>query len=278
MYIVLNSGKMENNNLIVPIFEDPLSKNVFEIARKIASTDASVLITGETGTGKEVLAKYIHQNSERHKNKYVCVNCAAIPDTMLESEFFGHEKGAFTGAIQKRIGKFEEASKGTILLDEISEMSLNLQAKLLRVIQEKEISRLGGNEVVKTNARIIATSNKDLRQAIEEKTFREDLFYRLNVIPIKIPALNQRPKDIAPLARFFCKKYSGGEKVLSDNLIERLECNEWKGNVRELENFVNRAVILSPNQVIRLEDLKIIDPEASIRMPPTKNKKYNKKM
>ncbi|MDR0968336.1 MAG: sigma-54 dependent transcriptional regulator [Holosporaceae bacterium] len=243
-------------NRFAPIAVDPATKSVFKIADKIAATNASVLITGETGTGKEVLAKYIYQKSDRSSQNYVTVNCAAIPETLLESELFGHEKGAFTNAIQRRIGKFEEAGRGTILLDEISEIPLGLQAKLLRAIQEKEFSRLGGNGIVKSDFRVIATSNRNLRREVENGSFREDLFYRLNVIAIEMPKLNDRPLDIEPLAKFFCEKYSDGRKTLSDRFIASAQEREWKGNVRELENFVHRSVLLSSDQIV--DDFSLI--------------------
>jgi transcriptional regulator with GAF, ATPase, and Fis domain len=232
-----------------PIVVDPASRQVFQIADRIASSDATVLITGETGTGKEVLARYIHRKSNRSQQKYVAINCAAIPETLLESELFGHEKGSFTSAIQRHIGKFEEADRGTMLLDEVSEMSPRLQAKLLRAIQEKEISRVGGASV-KVNARIIATSNRDLRQAVRDGILREDLFYRLNVVPIEIPRLNDRPLDIEPLAISFCRKYSNGEKTLSGRFLRSLKNYQWKGNIRELENIIQRAVLFSHGETI----------------------------
>ncbi|MDR2158142.1 MAG: sigma 54-interacting transcriptional regulator, partial [Holosporaceae bacterium] len=178
------------------------------------------------------------------------INCAAIPETLLESELFGHEKGAFTNAVQRRIGKFEEAHCGTILLDEISEIPLGLQSKLLRAIQEKEISRLGENGTINVDVRIIATSNRDLYQAVLDGCFREDLFYRLNVIPIKMPRLNDRPLDIEPLAKLFCDKYSLGRKSLSRRFLTSLKNADWKGNIRELENTVQRAVLLSSDKII----------------------------
>ncbi|MDR1334630.1 MAG: sigma-54 dependent transcriptional regulator [Holosporaceae bacterium] len=233
-----------------PIIADPATQMIFNLAGRIAPTDATVLITGETGVGKEVVAQYIHQNSGRYRHSYVAVNCAAIPDTLLESELFGHEKGAFTNAIQRRIGKFEEADNGTLLLDEISEMPFNLQAKLLRVLQEKEFSRLGGNGTIPLDVRIIATSNRNLPQEVERGNFREDLFYRLNIISIEMPRLNDRPLDIEPLARFFCEKYSDGRKTLANDFIISLKNHNWKGNVRELENVVHRAVLLSPGKII----------------------------
>lgn len=239
-----------------PIAVDQTSMNVFRIADKIASTDATVLITGETGTGKEILARYIHKFSERSDQKFIAINCAAIPDALLESELFGYERGAFTNAVQRRIGKFEEAHLGTILLDEISEMSLHLQAKLLRVIQDKEFSRLGGNLQVKVDIRIIATSNRDLRKAVSEGVFREDLFYRLNIIPIEIPNLSERPLDIIPLAIFFCKKYSHSQKKLSAKMLHLIKNHKWHGNIRELENFVHRAVLFSSEKIIDIDSIQ----------------------
>ena len=261
----LDVWMLERCKTVTPIIVDTNSVNLFSIADRVAPTDATVLISGETGTGKEVLAKYIHKMSNRAEQNFVAINCAAIPEALLESEIFGHEKGAFTNAHQRRIGKFEEANHGTILLDEISEMPLFLQAKLLRIIQEKEFSRLGSNEKIKADVRIIATSNKNLEQAVHEGTFREDLFYRLNIIPLEVPALRNRKMDIIPLAIYFCKKYSHSQKILSKNLLNKLKLNQWKGNVRELENFVHRAVILSTNDVI---DIEYID---GCQIIPTKN-------
>ncbi|MDR3155775.1 MAG: sigma-54 dependent transcriptional regulator [Holosporaceae bacterium] len=237
---------------------DPASVRIFAMAKKISTADATVLITGDTGTGKEILARYIHQHSHRRYHKYVSVNCAAIPDALLESELFGHERGAFTNALQRRIGKFEDASSGTILLDEISEMSCGLQAKLLRIIQEKEFCRLGGNEIIKTDARIIATSNKNLRRAVAEGTFRMDLFHRLSVIPMEIPRLTDRPLDIDALAHFFCYKYSNGTKTLSPQLLRAFRNYSWEGNVRELENVIHRAVILSTSRCIGCGDVQLM--------------------
>ncbi|MDR2780901.1 MAG: sigma-54 dependent transcriptional regulator [Holosporaceae bacterium] len=241
---------IKNTKDTVTIVADPATKKVFDFADRIAFTDATVLITGETGVGKEVVARYIHKNSKRSLRNYVAVNCATIPEALLESELFGHEKGAFTNAIQRRIGKFEEANGGTLLLDEVSEMPLNLQAKLLRVIQEREISRLGSNGTINVDIRIIATSNRNLQQAVENGNFREDLFYRLNVIPIEMPRLNDRPMDIEPLANFFCKKYSADGKTLSSRFVTSIKNHDWKGNVRELENIVHRAVLLSTGKIV----------------------------
>lgn len=236
------------------IFEDDVSLGVFKVAKKIANTDATILITGETGTGKEILARYIHENSSRRQKKFIALNCAAVPETLIESELFGHERGAFTNAIFKRIGRFEEADGGTILLDEISETSPIFQAKLLRVLQEKEITPIGSNQNKKIDVRIIATSNKNLNEEVAARRFREDLFYRLNVIPIFFPKLNDRPRDIVALAVHFCDKYSNFKKSLSREFLKKLQGRVWNGNVRELENFIHRAVLLSSEDIINDED------------------------
>jgi DNA-binding NtrC family response regulator len=224
------------------------------LADQIAGSDANVLITGESGTGKEVIARYIHENSNRKSKKFVSVNCAAIPDNLLESELFGHEKGAFTGAVARRVGKFEESSGGTLLLDEISEMDVRLQAKLLRALQEREIDRVGGSQPVKVDLRVLATSNRDLKQAVKDGEFREDLLYRLNIINIQIPPLRERIEDILPLAEFFIEKYAAANgvavKKISKSALELLFSYHWKGNVRELENTMHRAVLLSQNAEI----------------------------
>ncbi len=227
---------------------------MLKLADQIAPSDASVLVTGESGTGKEVMARYIHEHSKRAKQKFVSVNCAAIPDNLLESELFGHEKGSFTGAVARRIGKFEESAGGTLLLDEISEMDLRLQSKLLRALQEKEIDRVGGSSPVKVDLRIIATSNRNLAEYVKEGKFREDLFYRLNVINLKLPPLRERIGDIKPIAEHFIEKYAKANgvevKKLSAKGLKLLESYSWKGNVRELENTMHRAVLLSPGEEI----------------------------
>jgi len=238
------------------IAEDEVMLKILDMAKRVAKSDANILITGESGTGKEVITNFIHKHSKRRENDFVAVNCAAIPENLLESELFGHEKGAFTGAVARRIGKFEEANNGTLFLDEISEMSLTLQAKLLRAIQEKEITRLGGNDAIKVNIRIIATSNRDLLSYVKEGKFREDLYYRLNVIRLEIPALRTRKSDIKPLAEHFLKIYSDingcdRTKVLSKNSVEAMIKYNWPGNVRELENTIQRAVILCLDDEIR---------------------------
>jgi len=231
------------------IHRDPVMARTIKLANQIAPSEASVLVTGESGTGKEVIARYIHAQSRRAKGRFVALNCAAIPENLLESELFGHEKGAFSGAIARRIGKFEEASGGTLLLDEISEMDVRLQAKLLRAIQEREIDRLGGSSPVKVDVRIIATSNRDMEEHIRKGNFREDLYFRLNVVGIDLPALRERPQDIALLAQHFARKYAElngvPERPLSRDAAALLESHPWPGNVRELENAMHRAILLA---------------------------------
>src|SRR5438874_1647362 len=217
------------------IYRDEMMAHVVKLAQQIAPSDASVLITGESGTGKEVLARYVHRKSARNDKAFISVNCAAIPENLLESELFGHEKGAFTGAVARRIGKFEEANGGTLLLDEISEMDARLQAKLLRAIQEREIDRVGGAKPVKVDIRILATSNRDLAQAVKDATFREDLLYRLNVVNLRLPSLRERPGDILALAQHFVRKYAAAngvpERPLSAEARRRLVAHRWPGNV-----------------------------------------------
>jgi two-component system response regulator FlrC len=236
------------------LFRDPAMERVVRMADQVAPSDASILITGESGTGKEVIAKYVHARSKRANKPFISVNCAAIPEALLESELFGHEKGAFTGAVARRIGKFEEASGGTLLLDEISEMDVRLQAKLLRAIQERLIDRVGGGKPVPVDIRILATSNRNLSEAVREGTFREDLLFRLNVINLKLPALRDRPGDILALSEHFVSKYAKANglpnRVLSPDACEALLKAPWPGNVRELENTLHRAVLLSSGTVI----------------------------
>ncbi len=232
-------------------------RRIFEIAREIAKTDITVLITGESGVGKEVIARYIHKHSTRANNPFVAINCAAITETLLEAELFGHEKGAFTGATERKLGKFELANKGTILLDEISEMAFRLQAKLLRVIQEKEIDRVGGTKPIKVDVRIIATTNRDLAEEVKKGNFREDLFYRINVFPLRIPPLRERIEDIIPLAEFFLKRLSNKmskELTLSPEMKKYLLEKSWPGNVRELENFIYRLSVLSQDGILRPQE------------------------
>lgn len=236
------------------VFRDPAMTRVLQVADQIAGSTATVLIAGESGTGKEVVARYVHRKSKRANARFVSVNCAAIPDNLLESELFGHEKGAFTGAIARRVGKFEEANGGTLLLDEISEMDLRLQAKLLRAVQEREIDRVGGTEPVKVDIRLIATTNRDLLDMVREGRFREDLYFRLNVVTLKLPRLAERPADIQVLAAHFAQKYCAvngfAAKHLSDESMALLGTHSWPGNVRELENTLHRAVLLSPESII----------------------------
>jgi len=231
------------------IGQNPKLLQIMARAKSVASSKATVLILGESGTGKEVFARYIHQESDRRNGPFVALNCAALPEGLLESELFGHERGAFTGAIVAKKGKFELADGGTLLLDEIGEIPLHLQAKLLRVLQEEEVDRLGGRAPVKIDVHVLATTNRDLEEAVKEGAFRRDLFYRLNVIPLRIPPLRERSEDVALLAEFFIRKYSaqyGKEtKGLSRATMERFAGYDWPGNVREMENLVERAVLLS---------------------------------
>ncbi|MBI2307789.1 MAG: sigma-54-dependent Fis family transcriptional regulator [Rhodocyclales bacterium] len=233
---------------------DAASRNLFSMAARVAQTDATVLLTGESGVGKEVVARYIHQHSARRNGPFVAINCAAIPDTLLEATLFGYEKGAFTGAQQAQAGKFEQAQDGTLLLDEVTEMPLSLQAKLLRVLQEREVERVGGKKPVALNIRIVATSNRDMAEAVQRGVFREDLYYRLNVFPLLIPALRQRPDDIVPLARHFLAALGStvgrAGMVLSPAAEAALRAHPWPGNVRELENVIQRAMILAPGEVV----------------------------
>jgi len=236
------------------LYRDPVMARVVKLAEQVAPSEASVLITGESGTGKEVMAKYLHSRSKRASRAFISINCAAIPEALLESELFGHEKGAFTGAVARRIGKFEEASGGTLLLDEISEMDVRLQAKLLRAIQERLIDRVGGTKPVPVDIRIIATSNRNLSEAVKDGSFREDLLFRLNVVNLKLPALRERPGDTAALADHFVDKYAKanglGRRVLSAEARDALLRAPWPGNVRELENTLHRAVLLSGGEII----------------------------
>src|ERR1700733_5040888 len=236
------------------VYRDEAMAHVIKLAQQIAPSDASVLITGESGTGKEVAARYVHSRSGRSRGAFICVNCAAIPDQLLESELFGHEKGAFTGAVARRIGKFEEANGGTLLLDEISEMEVRLQAKLLRALQERIIDRVGGTRPVAVDIRVIATSNRNLAEAVREGTFREDLLYRLNVVNLKLPPLRERPADVIELAEYFVRKYSVANGVparpLAQEARRTLTINYWPGNVRELENTMHRAVLMASGDAI----------------------------
>jgi two-component system response regulator FlrC len=233
------------------ICADALTQQVAELAKRVAESNATVMISGDSGTGKEVFARYIHDSSPRAARPFVAINCAAIPSDMLESILFGHEKGAFTGAHTAKAGKFEQANHGTLLLDEISEMELGLQAKLLRVLQEREVERLGGSKPIPLDVRIIATTNRNLKLEVAEGRFREDLFYRLNVFPLHLPALNQRRGDILPLAKRFVELYQPAPDYQLDETAARvLEAHDWQGNVRELENVIQRALILANGRQI----------------------------
>lgn len=236
------------------IAEDPVMLHLLEMSRRVAQSDASVMITGESGTGKEVLAQFLHRNSDRASRPFVAINCAAIPEQLLESTLFGHEKGSFTGAATQHLGKFEQANGGTLLLDEISEMPLALQAKLLRVLQEREVERVGGSRPVAIDIRVLATSNRDMKQEVACGRFREDLFYRLNVFPLHLPALRERSNDILPLARAMLARHAARQKrrapVLSRDAEVALLANAWEGNIRELDNVMQRALILAPGDEI----------------------------
>jgi len=249
----------EGTNLQSIIGKSPNFLKALDLAKRVASSNSSVFICGESGTGKEVIARTIHNISNRAKNSFVAINCSAIPENLLESELFGYAKGAFTGAAEKKVGLFEEAEGGTLFLDEIGDMNVHLQAKLLRVLQEKKIKRIGENQMRDIDVRVISATHKDLKKEMHENRFREDLFFRLNVIPIYIPPLRERVEDVIPLAEFFLKKYSALNHVpmkgFSKPALEKLLRNPWKGNVRELENTVERAVVLSQGRQIESDDL-----------------------
>jgi two-component system nitrogen regulation response regulator NtrX len=259
--------------------ESAAVRGVLEAVKRAAPTSATVLITGESGVGKELVARAIHRNSLRARERFIQVNCAAIPDDLIESELFGHEKGSFTGATEKQVGKFEQADRGTIFLDEVGDMSLKTQAKVLRVLQEQELERLGSNRVLKVDVRVIAATNKNLEEEISKGTFREDLFYRLNVIPILVPPLRERKDDIPTLVRHFADLFSRENnfrrKTFTPAGMDRLRQHHWRGNIRELRNFVERIIIMSPGDQIDAKDLpdftgaRPVDlvPSASYAMP-----------
>lgn len=257
---VLAAVSQERGDLI---YRDEAMAAVIRLAEQVAPSDASVLITGESGTGKEVVARHLHRSSNRSTKPFISINCAAIPEHLLESELFGHEKGAFTGAVARRIGKFEEADGGTLLLDEISEMDVRLQAKLLRAIQERVIDRVGGTRPVPVNIRILATSNRDLAESVREGSFREDLLFRLNVVNLKLPALRERPADIMELAGYFAEHYADVNGVearpISHEARQALMSNPWPGNVRELENTMHRAVLLANGPEIGVDAIRMPD-------------------
>ena len=246
----------ESNDGLIAV--DASSLEVKQLAKKVAKSDASVLLNGESGVGKEVYSRYIHQQSDRGSGPFIAINCAAIPENMLEAALFGYEKGAFTGAVKSSVGKFEQAQGGTLLLDEISEMDLALQAKLLRVIQERQVERLGGKEVIELDVRIIATTNRNLKQEVAENRFREDLFYRLNVFPVHIPPLRDRKDDILPVTQALLMKYqrASGEVLSLSTEAEALLLNHsWPGNIRELDNVVQRALILKSGATVEAEHI-----------------------
>ena len=258
------------------ITQDPKLLNILKLVENVAKSNATVLIQGESGTGKEMVASFIHHHSNQNNGPYIAVNCASLPDGLAESELFGHEKGSFTGAMNRKIGKFQLADHGTIVLDEISEMPMPIQAKLLRALQERIIDRVGGSRPVPIDVRVVAISNIDLKKAVKGAKFREDLYYRLNVIPITIPPLRKRREDIPLLAGHFLRKYGSsngaGVKKMSDGAISTLMNLEWKGNVRELENIVQRAILLADGDVISPEHLFLEEVESeekdSVRIRP----------
>ena len=253
-FIVPGNRAMEQGIIAV----DVRSQEMTKVAQRVALTDATVMITGESGVGKEVVSRYIHQQSSRAKGPFVAINCAAIPQNMLEAVLFGYEKGAFTGAYLSKPGKFEQAQGGTLLLDEITEMDLSLQAKLLRVLQEREVERLGSQKMIPLNVRILATTNRDIKQTVLEGNFREDLFYRLNVFPLNILPLRDRPNDILPLAKgFIASNHNEGRTAsLSDAAASALLAHNWPGNVRELDNVIQRALILKTGDCINVGDIR----------------------
>ena len=243
------------------ITRDKGIQKLLALASRVAKSSASILIQGASGTGKELFAKYIHEKSDRCNKPFIAVNCAALPENLLESELFGHEKGAFTGAIARKMGKFELAHKGTLFLDEITEMQFHLQAKLLRVLQEKVVDRVGGIEPVDVDVRVIATTNREVKEAVEKNDFREDLFYRLNTIPLVIPSLKDRMGDLEILCKFFVKKYCEIDgrhvKGMTSGAVSLLKRHPFSGNVRELENIIHRAVLLAESDLIEPKDLLI---------------------
>jgi len=258
------------------VMDDPQTGELFSLALRVAGTPATVMISGESGTGKEVLARFIHRHSPRAGQPFVAINCAAIPDNLLEATMFGYEKGAFTGATQAQAGKFEQAQGGTLLLDEISEMPLALQAKLLRVLQEREVERVGGHKAIALDVRIIATTNRDMQAEVAKGSFREDLYYRLNVFPLKILPLRERKQDILPLARRFLNDMAsamGRSSLRLDAASEQVMLDYgWPGNVREMENVIQRAVILAPAEVVKPEHLHLPSRQAaSVHIDESRN-------
>lgn len=249
------------------VAEDPRSRETLDLARRVAGSHATIFITGESGTGKEVIARYIHQHSPRADGPFVAINCAAIPENLMEATLFGHEKGAYTGASGTQPGKFEQAQNGTLLLDEVSEIPIALQAKLLRVLQEREVERVGGRKTIPLDVRVLATSNRDMLAEVRKGTFREDLYYRLNVFPLELPALRERIDDLIPLARHMLIRFAEitgrAGLTLSKAAEQRLTQHDWPGNIRELENVMQRAMILASGDVIEAEHLYL--PQASVQ-------------
>jgi two-component system response regulator FlrC len=245
-----------------PVVKDPKSLALISLANKVSVTDATVLISGESGTGKEVMARFIHDHSPRKDKPFIAINCAAIPEQMLEATLFGYEKGAFTGAYKATPGKFEQANEGTLLLDEISEMDLALQAKLLRVLQEREVERIGGSKLIPLNVRVLATNNRNMKEEVANNRFREDLYYRLNVFPLHWLPLRERSQDIIPLAEYLIQRHWSVEKglqpSLSDEAKQALEHYTWPGNAREMDNVIQRALILHTGNIIQLADLQLL--------------------
>jgi len=269
-----NSYHRENSKSSALIAESPAMKKILADLEKVAKAQASIFITGESGTGKEVIAAAIHERSSRSEHPFIKVNCAAIAETLIESEFFGHERGSFTGAHMRKTGRFELANKGTLLLDEVTEIPLTLQPKLLRAIQEQEFERVGGTKPIKVNLRFLATSNRNMQEAIEGKVFREDLFYRLNVVPIHLPPLRERREDILPLTRHFLSKFCAENhkplKTLTERAEKKLLEYPWPGNVRELANIVERTVVMDFDPIIDSEHLYL---DSSISSPQKEIKK-----
>jgi two-component system, response regulator FlrC len=263
---ILEAAAGEAHAMVV---RDPAMQATVRRAEQVAASEASVLIVGDTGTGKEVLAHHIHRRSRRSAGPFIAVNCSAIPDNLLESELFGHEKGAFSGAIARRVGKFEAADGGTLLLDEISEMDVRLQTKLLRALQEREVDRLGGAAPVRVNVRILATTNRDLATEVQRGTFREDLYFRLNVVSLHIPPLRERPADIAALAGHFARRYAELNglpyRALAREALLRLTSHAWRGNVRELENTIHRAVLLADGEEIGIAAIELGPPAPAVQ-------------
>ncbi len=245
------------------VFVDPLSRNLLELARRVAQTQVTTLLTGPTGAGKEVLARLLHECSTRSQGRFVALNCAAIPESMIEDMLFGHEKGAFTSAVREHAGVFEQAHGGTLFLDEIAEMPVGLQARLLRVLQERQVTRLGAQQALCVDVRLVAATNRDLRRAMQRGEFREDLYYRISTFPLRVPALAERPGDIVPLALHLLQQHGGEGRSLSPGAQMLLVRHRWPGNVRELSNVIQRALVLNPGPVLGESDMLFEDAGAS---------------